>query len=329
MGKACAIGVDFGGTRIKLGLVDAGGRVFRRGLRSTPRGAGWEAILDEIAAGVSELADEGLVPGMTLLGVGLGTPGPLDPAGEHVLLAPNIPGWEGIPLRRLLAERLGREVRLENDANAAALGEYWVGAGRGARTLIFLGLGTGVGGGIVLDGRLWRGAHGAGAELGHVTLDPAGEVCGCGNRGCLEMLCAAPAIVRGARRALDAGRAGGLARLVGGEGGQPLTAELVARAARAGDADAAAVYAEAGRWLGVAVASFMNIFDPEVVVIGGGVAGSVELLLPSLREEACRRSFEVIHRNVAIVPAELGDDAGVVGAAAPFFIDGKEHEAWH
>ena len=144
MGKACAVGGDFGGTRIKLGLVDASGTVLERGLRWTPREKGRDGILDELASGVRELGDIGRKRGLDVVGVGVGTPGPLDPTAEIVLLAPNIPGWENLPLKPLLEERVEQDVRLENDANAAALGEYWVGAGHGARTLIFLGLGTGV-----------------------------------------------------------------------------------------------------------------------------------------------------------------------------------------
>jgi glucokinase len=319
-----AIGVDFGGTRIKLGLVDGAGRVRDRAIRPTPREEGAEAILDALVEGVGDLQRSAGVPYDRILGVGLGTPGPLDLKGERVLFAPNIPGWEGFPLKRRLEERLGRAVALENDANAAALGEYWAGAGREVDSLVFLGLGTGVGGGIVLGGRLWRGAHGAGAELGHVTIVPDGEPCGCGNRGCLETLASARALVREAGRAVDAGRAPRLAALLGEavpSGGDPrsaLNAELVARAALEGDEGALAVYQSIGRWLGIGVAAFMNIFDPDMVVIGGGVAGSAALFLPHVRAEAMRRSFAVISRRVRIEPAELGDDAGVIGAAASF-----------
>jgi len=310
-----AIGIDFGGTRIKLGLVDEEGRVQARGLYPTPRDESSDVILDRLVEAVNTLlAGAGLAID-ELRGIGLGTPGPLDPDGEQVLFAPNIPGWEGFPLRSRLAERLGRPVVLENDANAAALGEYWVGAGREIKTLIYLGLGTGVGGGIILDGQLWRGAHGAGAEIGHITLDPTGELCGCGNRGCLETLAAAPAIEREAARAIEAGRAPQLAALVEAARGE-LTPKIVAQAASDGDAAAMRIYADVGTWLGAGVATVVNIFDPEMVVIGGGVAGSAALFMPNLEREARRRSFEVIYRRVSIVPAELGDDAGVVGAAA-------------
>jgi len=152
-----------------------------------------------------------------------------------------------------------------------------------------------------------------------VTLDPDGMPCGCGNRGCLETYAAAPAIVRYAAAAIDAGRAPRLASRV--QAGEPLTPELVSRAAAEGEKAAADAFAEAGRWLGIAVGSYLNIFDPDRIVIGGGVAASLDLILPALTDEARRRSFKVIHDHVTIVPAELGDDAGVVGAAAPFFLD--------
>lgn len=318
-----AVGVDFGGTRIKLGLVSERGVVRHRALRPTPRTEGALAVFAAIVDGVEELVKDAGFLLKDVAGVGLGTPGPISPEGDRVLFATNIPGWEGFPLKSRMEERLGRPVFLENDANAAALGEYWVGAGRDVRTLIFLGLGTGVGGGLVLDGRPWRGAHRAGAELGHITLRPeGGDPCGCGNRGCLETLAAAPAIVRAAGRALEQGGAPKLREILreSGPAAEPRP-ELVARAARMGDADAARVYADAGRWLGIGVALYINVFDPEMVIIGGGVAGAFDLLLPVVTEEVRRRSFAAIHQQVSIVPAQLGDDAGVVGAVSPFFVD--------
>jgi glucokinase len=303
--QARAIGIDIGGTKLAAGLVGADGAVLRRTRRDTPADDA-AAIDDVVAEVVAELAADERLP------VGVGAAGLIDGDGV-VRYAPNL-DWEGYPLQTVLAKRLGVPVTVDNDANTAAWAEYRVGAGREAQmSLVMLTVGTGVGGGLVMGGRLVRGASGLGAELGHLIVLEGGPVCPCGNRGCLEALASGTAIGRTAREHRAAGRLpDGSALLdLDAPDGRAVTA-----AARDGDAGALAVLAEVGGWLGVGIASLVNALDPEVVVLGGGGMNAGDLLLEPAVAAAHGRIIGLAHRPAPpIVPAELGDDAGLVGAA--------------
>ncbi len=296
--------VDLGATNLRAGLVGDQGEVIATARTRTPQ-EGPAAVVEAIAQLVEELKGRvGRVPRR----MGVGVPGPLSVAEGIVHAPPNLPGWQEVPLRALLEERLGLRVVLENDANAAAVGEWWRGAARGARHVLYITWSTGIGGGLIVDGRLYRGASDTAGEIGHITVDPLGPLCPCGRRGHLEGIAAGRAIARAAEEALARGEPSVLA-------GQPeITARTVAEAARNGDPMARRVFERAARMMGLAVGSLLNLLNPEVVVIGGGVARSWDLVEGPLLEAAQGSAFAVPFQAARIVPAALGEEAGLVGA---------------
>lgn len=303
MGDA-AVGVDIGGTKIAAGLVDADGAVHDRRRRPTPHGDA-VALVDAVTGLVDELAGDDVA-------VGVGFPGFIDLTGT-VRSAPNLPALVGAPLRQRLEARWTGAVTVVNDADAAAWGELRRGAGRDADGLAMLTIGTGVGGGLVIAGRLVRGANGAAGELGHVIIDEGGPPCGCGNHGCLEAHASGTAIARKARERVAAGAVASGSPLATAP---ELHGDAVTAAAVDGDADALAVLDDAGFWLGVGVASIANAVDPPIVVVGGGAAaGAGEHLLAPARRACAERLLGAPAREPPpLRPSELGEDAGLVGA---------------
>lgn len=310
-----ALGVDLGGTKIAVAAVTEAGTIVHEARASTQADSGPATVVDRIAATVRQVL-EGLGPkARPVEPIGVGVPGQLDSDRHVVLSAPNLPGWSDFALAEALSQRLdGRPILLENDANLAALAEHAFGAGRHAEDLILLTLGTGVGGGLVLNGRLVRGAHGWAGELGHLILDPEGPACGMGHRGCLESLASGTAIARDARARL---RGQGMERLRALVDADPerVTAELVEQAARDGDPGCQELFVMAGRHLGIGIASYVLAFDPAVVVVGGSVVRAGALLLDPLRETARAALFPAGAEALRIVTTELGGRAGVLGAA--------------
>jgi glucokinase len=302
-----SIGVDVGGTKTAALLVTADGNVEARTVLPTPA-ADQAATLATIEAAV----DEVLVEGVSAIGVGAA--GLVDVRTGVLLSSPNL-AWRDVPLLDRLAGTFRLPVTVDNDATAAAWAEARLGASRGSRDSLFVGVGTGIGGGIVMDGRLLRGAHGFAGEIGHVIVDPMGPACGCGNRGCWEQVASGLAIARSGRRAVTEHPTSQIARLAEGYP-ERVTGELVARAAREGDEVAIAILSEVGQRLGEGMAGLVNILDPEVVVVGGGAADSGDLLLDPARD-AYRAAVEGRdHRPaVPIIPAQQGNDAGAIGAA--------------
>ncbi|MBI3267745.1 MAG: ROK family protein [Planctomycetes bacterium] len=299
------LGVDLGGTYLKGGLVAADGRVLVRRSAPTAAAEGPEAVVGRLCAFLEELAAASPAGGKAPAGVGIGAAGAIDSRRGLVRFAPNLPGFRDVPLARLVRERLGWPTVLENDAGAAAWGELWAGNGRGCSTFVLYTLGTGVGGGLVLDGRLWGGRDGAAGELGHVEIRPDGDPCPCGRRGCLEAYASAPALVRRAR-ALP----GGLpdAPPVG-------SAEAVFEGAARGDAACRVAVEDAADALGRSIAGVLATLNPERILIGGGVAAAGEALLAPVREAVRRHALPVFAEGVSILPALLGSDAGFIGAA--------------
>lgn len=301
-------GADIGGTNLVVGLVPfGGGRPV--GVRTEPARPreGPTAVARRIARIVRELVGEagGRFP-EDVAGVGAGSPGPLDLDSGTVLETPNL-GWRDVPLRDLLFKAVGVPATLHNDADCAAYGEWRRGAGQGARCLACLTLGTGIGGGIVLGGRVHHGASGSAGEVGHTCVDMNGRRCGCGARGCVEAYASGPAV---AARAVEAGFRSADSR--------PVTAESVCRAAAAGDLLAARIVSDTGVVLGVAVANLVHVLNPDVVVLTGGVAKAGEALFAPLRREVGRRAFASAAAACRIVPGKLPGTAGVVGAAELF-----------
>ncbi len=305
-----AIGVDVGGTKVAAGLVDEHGTILARTRRPTP-----STNPDDVEATIAAVVDE-LRVGRKVVGVGIGAAGFVDDERSRVLFAPNLT-WRDEPLRDEVSARIGLPVVVENDANAMAWGEYRFGAGRGEQHLAAVTVGTGIGGGLVLDGRLYRGRFGVGAEFGHVMVVPDGRRCGCGQRGCWEQYCSGRALLHEAREIADVQREYGATLLALGRGRpEGIQAVDVTRAAQGGDPAALDCFAEVGRWLGQGLADLAALLDPGVFVIGGGVADAGELLLAPARVEFARRLTAGPYRpHARIRLAELGNEAGLVGAA--------------
>jgi glucokinase len=312
------LGVDIGGTNLSVGLVPReGGPPAGRVVRPTDASRGGEAVTDTVIEMLRQvMAEVGVDPGRDVAGIGIGCPGPLDRATGLVLTTPNL-GWKNFPVRDLIAGPLGLPAVLDNDANCATYGEWWMGAGRGVQTLVGLTVGTGVGGGIVLGGKVLHGASDAAGEIGHMTINYGGRRCKCGNYGCLEAYASGPNIAARAVEGIEAGEESSLPGLVDGDLDR-ITAETVFEAVLAGDAFASAVLLETARYLGVGLANLINLVNPDVVVIAGGVTRAGDALLDPLRAEVRRRAFLPAVSACRIVAAQLGADAGVIGAAGIF-----------
>lgn len=309
------VGVDLGGTNIKAGLITAAGEIVQRHRLETRPERGPEAVAQTICEAARRCMETaGVEPG-SVRGLGVGSPGTIDLANGVVLFSPNLPGWGDIPLRRMIEEDIGLPCALDNDANVAALGEQWVGAGQGASSFVLLTLGTGIGGGIVLDGRIWHGGNGVAGEIGHMSINPDGPPCGCGNRGCLEVYASATAMVRRMRQAVERGVESSLGSRL-----DALTAEDIHKAALAGDQAARQNIETTGRYLGLGVSNIMHILNPRVIAFSGGVTAAGDMLMTPLLDEVQKRTLEASRRDVRVCPAELPNDAGIIGAARCFML---------
>jgi glucokinase len=303
-----ACGVDVGGTKILAGVVDEDGAIVEEVRVESPA-----TDVDAITTAIAGLVDD-LGSRHEFDQVGVGAAGYIDKSRSTVLFAPNI-AWRDVELRAELEQRTGKDVVIENDANAAAWGEFTYGAGADIDDFLLITVGTGVGGGLVLDGALYRGAFGVGAEIGHMRVVPSGILCGCGNLGCFEMYASGNALVRMAREAAEAGRADELLKRAGGAA-DSITGPLVTAAAQAGDRAAIDLLGELGRWLGEGIASLTAVLDPAMVAIGGGVSEADELLLEPAREGFLSQLTGRGHRpELVIRKATLGGRAGLIGAA--------------
>lgn len=303
--------VDLGGTQIRAARLRANGQMEERVTTPTRASQGLEAVLTRIQTTIHQVWP----PRGSVDALGIAAPGPVDPGRGVVRFAPNLPGWENVGLRDLLAGVFEVPTFVGNDANVAALGEHRFGAGRGADDLIYLTISTGIGGGIVLGGRLFEGRQGLGGEVGHIVVEAEGPLCFCGNRGCLEALAAGPAIARAARAALEAGEPSSLRERTGGDVTQ-ITAREVAEAARDGDELARRVFARAGFYIGVALVSLMYLLNPALFILGGSVAKAGDLLFKPIQDTVRARAPEIYWKDTPILPAALGDDVGLLGALA-------------
>jgi len=307
---------DLGGTHLRVATVDRNGAIHCRQVQPTPQAEKPNGIVHALINAVRKSEREIGELGGTLTAISIAVPGTVNVAEGVVIKAPNVPCLDGFRLGAALESELEWPVTLENDANAAAVGEMWRGAGQGHRSLICVTLGTGVGGGIILDGKLWRGADGSAAEIGHMGVDPfAGVPCACGSRGCLEVYASATAIVRMTREARPRYPNSLL------HDTEDLTSEKVYQAGKEGDELAIEVFRRMGVYLGIGLASLINILDPEIVIIGGGLSNGWELFERHMHQQILERAFSVPARHVKIVRAQCGDDAGLLGAARLAFVD--------
>ncbi len=302
------LAIDIGGTKLAAGVVREDGTQLSRGRVPTDVAKGPHAAVERLAALCKDVIAQSGVGDVALIGIGCG--GPLDPRTGVTLNPPNLPGWEDFPLVALVEKALGVKAYLDNDANAAVLGEHRFGAGRGYQHLVYVTLSTGVGGGVILDDRLYQGSNGNAAELGHIQVKYDGWPCPCGGQGCIEAFCSGTNIARRARETASP-------RLIALAGSrEAITTEHVVAAVREGDAAAVAVWDETVRVLSAGVASMINAFNPQRVIIGGGVTAAGPLLFEPLSRLALGRAMSVLAKGVDVVPAQLGDQVGVMGAAA-------------
>jgi len=313
------VGVDLGGTNVVVGTLAADGSTIG-GLvqRPTAVGRGPDAVITQIVDMVSTSLDvvRRERPDLNVLGVGVGSPGPIDTATGTVVISPNL-GWRDMPLGEILTRKLQLPATLENDASCAILGEVWRGAARGARCVVGFTVGTGVGGGIVIDGSIFHGASDVAGEFGHMTIASTGRRCACGNYGCLEAYASGPAIAARAAEGIEAGITTTLPSYVDGHLDN-LTAQIVYDAANNGDDFALEVVRDTARFLGAGVANVVNMFNPELVVLCGGVTAAGERFFDPIRQEVKRRAFRPAADACRIVPGTLDGTAGVYGAVAVF-----------
>ena len=315
------VGVDVGGTNIVVGAMPDDGSK-RHALRSQPTHAelGADAVVERIVQMVQDVIEITMVETGAkrdqFIGIGIGAPGPLDRENGIVVVAPNL-GWRDFPLRDRVVAGTGLPATLDNDANCATYGEWWIGAARGGRAVVGMTIGTGIGGGLVFDGQLYHGVSDVAGEIGHTTIDLHGRRCKCGNYGCLEAYASGTNIAERARERLSGDGESTMLALAGGQL-ERITAATVYQAANAGDAVALDVVRETAAFLGAGVANILNVYNPDVVVIAGGVTQAGDALFEPLRAEARRRAFKPAYDACRIVPGELDGAAGVVGAVATF-----------
>ncbi len=295
---------------MRVAVLDLHGNILFKHREATHASNGRVKVVARLIELIREMLSRSRAEGRWIRAIGIGAPGVIYVEKGIVVKSPNFPDWNNFGLKQEIESALDIPVFIENDANAAALGEQWLGAGCGAGSMILITLGTGVGGGIVLDGKIWHGADGMAGEIGHITIIPEGRQCSCGNRGCLEMYASARGIVQSYMEGLDK------ASVSRDDPRRAYTSEDIFRAAKGGDGLAIHVMEDMGRYLGIGVASLINIFNPEMIVIGGGVMDAWSLFIGTLGSEVRQRAFEVPAKSAEILPAGLGADAGIVGAAA-------------
>lgn len=299
MYKQVKIGIDLGATRIKIGLVDSKARISYRREVDTPSRSKRIDIVNSIVYNVEDLIKEAGLKKKEIAGVGIGVPGPVDFKEGVVRYFPNIKGWKNVPLRSILEKRLKINVALDNDVNAMTLGEHRFGAGRGAVNLVCLTLGTGVGGGIIIDGDIYRGSTMCAGEIGHIPINEDGPKCNCRGIACIERYIGNRYILEKSRKIF----------------GRKITLERLSAIARKGNKKAIKIWEDVAKKLAVALTGVVNLLNPDLIVVGGGVSKAGGLILKPLNREVKRRSMKDQARHVKIVRAKLGNDAGIIGAS--------------
>lgn len=308
------IGIDVGGTNVKIALVDGEGKIIYSNSVPTYAQMGYEYTVNNIKQAIRDLMKETNTDAKEIEGIGFDFPGQVDYKTGVVKLAPNIPGWINVPIAQMIEEEFNIPTRIDNDVRCAALGELKFGAGKGCENFICITVGTGIGSGLVINGQLVRGAANAAGEIGHIKLQMnGGPICGCGDTGCLEAFASGPSIVAMAQEYLKGGKSTKFREMAGADG--EITPYIVAKAAEAGDPVAKRIFEIVGTYIGMGLVSVINLLNPEKVIIGGGVAAAGDLLLDPIRKTIKERAMVVAGNSVEIVPAELGNSAGVIGAS--------------
>ncbi len=309
----CCIGIDLGGTFTKFALMDEHGKMTRTFQLPTPLDKGGQGLVDLLVVGSQRLMSENSLAADDVLGIGIGSPGPISIRRGMILMLPNIPGMENLPLCEMVSSRLHRPVVLENDGNAAAYGEYICGAGKGGGDMVMLTLGTGIGSGIIIEGRIHHGKHEIGAELGHMIVDADGELCNCGQRGCLERYSSATFLSLYAARLLQSDPRPSVLREIAG--GSAIDARHIVEAYKQGDELATEVWLRAMKFLAIGCINICRIFDPDEIVLAGGLVNAGKDLLDPLSGFYHELHWKLTEVRTPILLARLGSDAGVIGAA--------------
>ena len=309
------VGVDMGGTKILAAVIDAKGEIVQQAKRATKPKKGPEEVIERITRCIREAIDGAELKPSQIRAIGIGSPGPLDPETGVIIFAPNL-GWSNVPLKAKLEANLSIPTFVDNDVNVGTLGEYAFGAGRGVKNLVGIFVGTGIGGGIILDGKLFHGVNKTAGEVGHMIVEVKGPRCGCGNFGCLEAVASRTAITRDLQKAiLKKGKKSKLTELNGGNL-DLIRSKAIARAVKHGDKPTIKVVQRAAKYLGISVASIVHFLNPEMVVLGGGVVEAMgDSLLDPIRHAAAEYALPTTMDGVQIVAATLGDNAGVIGAS--------------
>ena len=314
--NSLALAVDFGGTNIRVALLDRQANISHRHSVPTLAHLGRDAVLERLIGALEHAITS--EDRSDIVGIGASLASPTDPETGTMHGPPNLPGWHGFSPKKALEDRFLLPVAAANDATLAALAEQRYGAGRGHRHVIYMTVSTGIGGGIVIDGKLYTGSRGFAGEIGHVTVDRGGPRCNCGNTGCLEVMASGTAVARMARERLAGGESSVLVERSEGDLDR-VDARMVAQAAREGDRLAVAVMSEASANLGIGIVGILHTFDPDVIVIGGGMTENFDIMLPVIRQEVGRRVMSHFGGDERLVMSELGDDVSLVGAAALAF----------
>jgi len=309
------LGIDLGGSKIRTAVVDPQGEMLSSDESATPATKGCEAVIKSIVDSAHRVLKQASIALSEICAIGIGAAGISNPEAGILFTSPNLPALRNVLLRDIIQERLGKKTFLTNDANAAALGEFYCGAARGARNFIYITISTGIGGGIVIDGKLYTGAIGAAGEVGHMTIDDKGPICNCGNRGCWETLASGTALAREARQWIKKGVRTSILEYAGGDV-EKVTAQVIHSAAEQGDGLAKELIARTGYYVGVGLANLINIFNPELIVIGGGLSNIGDMLLEPAFKTAGERAYKEAFQAVRFAYAELGRNSGVLGAAA-------------
>ena len=308
------IGVDLGGTNVKTALISRDKKILGKDSRPTNAEQGLDVVLAKMEESVNAVLESAGASRKDVLAAGFGAPGPMNWQTGVVYSPPNLPGWKDVPLADLMKKRLGFDCYVDNDANVACFGEYWMGAGQGVDSMCLLTLGTGVGGGVVVFGQLLRGIDGTAAEIGHLKVMRDGRLCGCGSKGCLEAYGSVTGMVRTAIEGLEAGQKSVLTEMCGGDFKQ-ITGKMISDGIAQGDTFCKWVMTETGVWLGLGISSLINLLNPEKVVLCGGMIAAGDVLFNPIRETAKANCFEVPGKRAQIIAAGLGSDSGVIGSA--------------
>ena len=308
------LGVDLGGTKILTAVVKSLGEMLSSDESTTPATEGREVVIQSILDSAHSALGQANCTISGISAIGIGAPGISNPEAGILFTSPNLPGWRNVLLRDIIQNKLGIKAFLINDANAAALGEFYFGAARGVRNFIYITLSTGIGGGIVIDGKIYIGAIGAAGEVGHMTIDDDGPICNCGNKGCWEMLASGTALAKEARHRIKEGVKTSILEYVEGDV-ENVTAQVIQSAAEQGDSLARELIARTGYYVGVGLANLINIFNPELIVIGGGLSNIGDMLLKPAFKTAGERAYKEAFQAVRFASAELGRNSGVLGAA--------------